>query len=82
MLDEASADLVSEAGERFTTPAGKPASSISFMKMMAEVEVNSDGFTTTVFPAAKAGASFQAKSRSGEFHGMISAQMPSGSCRV
>ena len=37
---------------------------------------------TTVHPAASAGASFHAKSNSGEFHAVIAATTPSGSCRV
>ena len=39
----------------------------------------SDGLTTTVFPAASAGASFHAASRSGEFHGSTAATTPYGS---
>ena len=42
----------------------------------------SEGFHTTVFPAASAGASFHAASISGEFHGVIAAITPSGSSRV
>jgi hypothetical protein len=45
----------------------------------ADTEVNSDGFSTTVLPAASAGASFQAVSISGEFHGVIATTTPSGS---
>ena len=37
---------------------------------------------TTVQPAASAGASFQASSRSGEFHGVMMAVTPTGSLRV
>ena len=47
-----------------------------------EAEVNSDGLMTTVQPAANAGASFQASSISGEFHGVMMAATPSGSLRV
>ena len=50
--------------------------------MSAETEANSDGFHTTVLPAAKEGASFQVASRSGEFHGVMAATTPSGSSRV
>ena len=44
--------------------------------------MNSDGLTTTVLPAASAGASFHAISISGEFHGVIATTTPSGSARV
>jgi hypothetical protein len=42
----------------------------------------SDGFTTTVQPAASAGATFQVISSRGEFHGVIAATTPTGSRRV
>ena len=38
--------------------------------------MNSDGLTTTVQPAASAGAIFQVASISGEFHGVIAATTP------
>ena len=41
-----------------TTPGGMPASSASSAKRMALSDVNSDGLTTTVFPAASAGPTF------------------------
>ena len=44
-----------------------------------EAGVCSAGLSTTVFPAAMAGASFQVAIRSGKFHGMICATTPSGS---
>ncbi len=37
---------------------------------------------TTVQPAARAGASFQLISSSGEFHGVMAATTPTGSRRV
>ena len=40
------------------------------------------GLTTTVQPAASAGASFQVSSSSGEFHGTTAATTPTGSRRV
>ncbi|MNJ56963.1 hypothetical protein D3C77_525320 [compost metagenome] len=43
--------------------------------------VTSDGFNTTVHPAARAGASFQAVVTMGKFHGTISATTPQGSRR-
>ena len=65
-----------------TTPGGSPARSNSSPNASAETEENSDGFQTTVFPAASAGASFHVASSSGEFHGVIAATTPSGSSRV
>ncbi|MEA3219591.1 MAG: hypothetical protein OZX49_00682 [Immundisolibacter sp.] len=49
---------------------------------MLDADVNSDGLSTTVLPAARAGASFQVASMSGEFHGVMAAMTPSGSGRV
>src|SRR5215471_6301244 len=66
----------------FTTPDGNPASSISFMNSRIDADVYSDGFTTTVLPAASAGASFHVAKSNGEFHGTIAATTPSGSTRV
>ena len=42
--------------------------------------VTSDGFATTVFPAANAGATFQVKRYSGRFQGEIQPATPIG-CR-
>ncbi len=61
------------------TPGGKPASSKRLASSRVEVEVNSEGFTTTVLPAAKAGASFIESSRMGLFQGVIQATTPRGS---
>ena len=47
----------------FTTPGGRW--SKQGASMSVESGVSSDGFATTVFPAAIAGASFQASSSSG-----------------
>ena len=66
----------------FTTPGGKPAFSNRRPNSSAETEENSDGFQTTVLPAARAGASFHVASINGEFHGVIAATTPSGSSRV
>src|SRR5579871_3812751 len=55
----------------FTTPSGNPTSFISRTSSRAVIGVVSAGFSTTVLPAASAGASFQVASRSGEFHGTI-----------
>ena len=37
---------------------------------------------TTVLPEASAGPSFQVPSMSGEFHGVMIAHTPAGSCRT
>jgi hypothetical protein len=47
-----------------------------------ETGVTSDGLTTTVLPAARAGASFHIRSASGLFHGVIAATTPIGSRSV
>jgi len=47
-------------------------------KWRAESGVVSAGLSTTVFPAASAGAIFQASISSGKFHGMIWPATPSG----
>ncbi len=66
----------------FTTPAGKPASTISSASSSVDVGVTSDGLTTTVLPAASAGKSFHPSSPSGVFHGVIAATTPIGSRTV
>src|SRR5262249_8279048 len=65
-----------------TTPAGNPAFSNNSPNTIAETDENSDGFQTTVLPAASAGASFHAARSKGEFHGVIAATTPRGSSRV
>ena len=63
----------------FTTPGG---SFTSFMRMSArrsaDIGVDFDGLITTVFPAAIAGAIFQASIRKGKFQGTICAITPPG----
>src|SRR5699024_7123376 len=63
----------------FTTPSGKPASDASSANRRIVREVYSLGLITTVLPAAKAGASLDVVSVSGEFQGVIAATTPSGS---
>jgi len=69
-------------GTTFTAPGGNPASFVSRAISSALSGVYSAGFRMTVFPAAKAGAMFQATNISGKFHGTICATTPSGSRRV
>ncbi len=61
-----------------STPGGSPASALNSAKSRALSGVNSAGLSTTVFPAARAGATFQASIRSGKFHGMIWPATPTG----
>ncbi len=60
------------------TPSGMPASATSFASSSAVTGVWSLGLTTIVQPVARAGASFQVSSSSGEFHGTIAATTPTG----
>ena len=62
----------------FTTPGGSSAWRSTSQKSSAESGVVSAGLSTTVFPAASAGAIFQASISSGKFHGMIWPATPSG----
>ncbi len=66
----------------FTTPSGSPASSTSFSNSSAVSGVSSAGFSTSVLPAASAGAIFQQAIVSGKFQGTISPTTPSGSRKV
>ena len=59
-----------------TTPGGSPASCAISAKHSAVSGVNSAGLSTTVFPAASAGAIFHASISSGKFHGMICPTTP------
>ena len=59
-------------------PDGSPASVTISASSVAESGDHSAGFSTTVFPAASAGASLQVVSISGAFHGMISPATPTG----
>ena len=60
-----------------TTPAGRSACCTISAKSSAVSGVVSAGFSTTVLPAASAGAIFHASISSGKFHGMTWAATPS-----
>ena len=62
----------------FTTPGGSSAWRQTSAKRSAVSGVVSAGFSTTVFPAASAGAIFHASISSGKFQGMICPATPSG----
>ena len=59
-----------------------PASSAIRSNCRAVSGVSSAGLSTTVLPAARAGASFHEAIVNGKFHGVISATTPSGSRNV
>ena len=59
-----------------TTPGGKPASSTSSPSRNAVSGVSSAGLSTTVQPAASAGAIFQIAISSGKFQGMMAPTTP------
>ena len=61
-----------------TTPGGSSAWRTTSQKSSAVRGVVSAGFSTTVFPAARAGAIFQASISSGKFQGMICPATPTG----
>ena len=62
----------------FTTPAGRSACCRISANSRAVSGVVSAGFSTTVLPAARAGATFHASMSSGKFHGITCAATPSG----
>ena len=64
------------------TPSGSPASRAIFSNAIAVSGVSSAGFSTTVLPAASAGAIFQEAIASGKFQGTIRPTTPSGSRNV
>jgi hypothetical protein len=59
-----------------------PASSASSASRRLVSGVISLGLSTTVFPHASAGPSFQEAISIGKFHGVINPTTPSGSCNV
>ena len=65
-----------------STGAGSPASSISAASRSTANVAYSDGLSTIVQPAARAGATFWANSGSGAFHGITAPTTPTGSRSV
>src|SRR3546814_12506254 len=61
-----------------STPAGNPIFAASSPSIVAVIGVISDGFATTVLPAASAGAIFQVNRYSGRFNGETVVPMPRG----
>ena len=66
---------------RFTTPGGTPASARILTKFSADNGVSVAGLKTTVLPQTSAGMIFHEGMAIGKFHGVITAQTPSG-CRT
>ena len=61
------------------TPSGKPLSCMISENAAALAGTISEGFNTTVFPNAIAGAIFHAATAIGKFHGVITPTTPRGS---
>jgi hypothetical protein len=68
-------------GTTLSTPSGRPPSRTR-RAGSADSGVNSAGLSTTVLPAASAGATFHDASSSGKFQATIAPTTPSGSRRV
>ena len=66
----------SVVGTTLTTPAGTPASTSSRARARAVSGVSAAGLSTTVQPAARAGAIFRVAIAAGKFHGVTSAADP------
>ena len=69
-------------GSTLMMPGGTPAASQMRASSSAIKGVISAGLTTTALPAASAGAIFCASLAIGEFHGVMAATTPIGSCRL
>ncbi len=67
-----------EVGITFSTPAGRPASSMTAAKSCEVSGVRFADFSTMVQPAATAGAILRVAIASGKFHGVISRHGPTG----
>ncbi len=69
-------------GTMVSTPSGRPASTASSPIRMAVSGVSSAGLSTTVLPAASAGAKPHAAIGIGKFQGTMMPTTPSGSWKV
>ena len=67
-------------GTTLTTPRGTPASTSSRVRAIAVSGVSDAGLSTTVQPAASAGAILRVAIAAGKFHGVTSAATPTGRC--
>ena len=68
----------SRPGTTLTTPSGIPASAISRAIASAVSGVSEAGLSTTVQPAARAGAILRVAIAAGKFHGVTRAATPTG----
>lgn len=66
--------------QRFSTLAGRPASSMVWATCWAVSGVSLTGLRTTVQPAAMAGATLRVATASGRFPGVMSSHGPAGLC--
>ncbi len=80
--DNAAPVVIPSPVTMFRTPGGSPASVANSANISTDNGVSSDGFNTTVHPAANAGATFHAAIDKGKFHGIIAATTPTGSLLV
>ena len=78
MRDERRADLLADPLDDVEHARGSPASSARSASTEQESGDHSAGFSTTVQPAASAGAVFQVESMNGAFHGVITTAGPEG----
>lgn len=63
----------------FNAPGGRPAALAIPPSSRAVIGVASEGFSTTVQPAARAGATFHEAISIGKFQGMMAPATPTGS---
>src|SRR5579859_6825275 len=71
-------NVAPDPGQKFTTPAGNPASSSTSINCAAIVGESLDGFRITVLPVTIAATVMPAIIANGKFHGGITAPTPSG----
>lgn len=74
--------FASEDGTTLSTPSGRPARRNNSTRYRVVSGVRSAGFSTTVHPAASAGAIFRVAIASGKFHGVIAYTGPTGRLRT
>ena len=80
MRDEEIATMEPAPGSVENSPFGRPASSMMRASSSDTSGLQEAGLSSTALPAASAGAIFCASLAIGEFHGVIAATTPIGSC--
>src|ERR1035438_4822235 len=70
-------NVAPEPGQKFTTPAGMPASTSASKNLAAMVGESLDGLRTTVLPHTKLAPAMPSAMALGKFHGEITAPTPS-----